>query len=827
MLDALCVLNLPDINTPALSHESSLEEFLDGFDAMAAEMNRWLETAHLTVFTIEQQVKQDIGHDTVRLEQTIDSVQPSIESLGDLVEVMQLKQDIPGLIERKRSVRVSITKLQSEWSGLQHFLSSVKKTIKDSTDRKDLLLLMETILLQVNDLSTLIFQFQERRHATAILYLPHEHETTDDGLMSSSSSVSSSSEQSRDYLQQSQQQQQQQQQRDDAILVEIDSKVVPLFHEVERVYGRMTSINNVDPNGVLSRKHRVVQERWESLRIEIDDLKYDLKEDRWLSVFSRVANQVESLIHKLEKTVVNCYAMIRQARDWQAAQAVLAMQTQPTKGILKTPKTDQQGTSVSSTSSSGSANGLVPVDYNKFRAVEKAFENKFKNSSSTINRMMASLGDGISKRPIPNASVVERHEAALNQWNQLKITMDDLRLRDLPDTERLLMFERPVSPAWSRFSDLSDKSQTSWKDMRYRSPEPNHNELFDYHRSGSATEVRSRSPYSYLSKRNPSPTYQPPYEEVRRGRSATPNSGTGRDSAMWRLANSNPSPVFGRTQQRTASPLSHARDPPMHLVSSALRPSASDSSSVGSPARRQTKSPVGSRVSTIPNSTSLWPIPSPTKSNHRQDSRPRSRTPSMIPRAKTPLGDRSASPCMIPRPRSSMARSSHGPRVLHKKHSTPALMQRSASPFRQRQPAHTRYSSDEDERPMEIAFRDYPSYTPNLKDPLDVEVATIVNGSPIAIKCQRGPHGGGYYFGNELNPSLGGGKKLYTCKLMNYADRDRRNATGKMARNKVLVRVGGGWQDLEIFLLEHSNLMASDVVVRSFVHNNSSRSVWR
>ncbi|KAI9029977.1 hypothetical protein CLU79DRAFT_809754, partial [Phycomyces nitens] len=318
MLDALCVLDLPDINTPALSHESSLEEFLDGFDTMATEMNRWLETAHLTVFTIEQQVKQDIVHDTLRLEQTIDAVQPSIESLGDLVEVMQLKQDIPGLIDRKRAVRISIIKLQSEWSGLQHFLSSVKKTIKDSTDRKGLLLDMERILLEVSDLSTLIFQFQEHRHATAALN-PHEHEP-EDGLMS-----------------------------------KIDNKVMPVFHEVERVYGRMMNISSIDTNGVLSRKHRVVQERWESLRLEIDDLKYDLKEDHWLTVFNKVANQAEVLIHKLEKTV--------------------------------------------------------------------AFESRFKNSSS-INRMMASLGDGISKRPNLNAAFVERYEATLNQWNQLKITID-------------------------------------------------------------------------------------------------------------------------------------------------------------------------------------------------------------------------------------------------------------------------------------------------------------------------------------------------------------------------------------------------------------------
>lgn len=98
-------------------------------------------------------------------------------------------------------------------------------------------------------------------------------------------------------------------------------------------------------------------------------------------------------------------------------------------------------------------------------------------------------------------------------------------------------------------------------------------------------------------------------------------------------------------------------------------------------------------------------------------------------------------------------------------------------------------------------------YKPDPKDPLDVEVARIVNASPIAIKCQKGPPGTGrYYFGNELSPSVGGGKKLYTCKLMNYAARGESRRGDRAARNKVLVRVGGGWQDLELFLLHYGIL---------------------
>jgi hypothetical protein len=99
-----------------------------------------------------------------------------------------------------------------------------------------------------------------------------------------------------------------------------------------------------------------------------------------------------------------------------------------------------------------------------------------------------------------------------------------------------------------------------------------------------------------------------------------------------------------------------------------------------------------------------------------------------------------------------------------------------------------------------------------------MEVAKVINGNPIRIQCERGTQPGRYYFGHELNPTPGGGRKVYTCKLMTYANRERRTngfgvqtAHGKSTttRKKVLTRVGGGWIDLEIFLLEHHNLMLS------------------
>jgi hypothetical protein len=166
-------------------------------------------------------------------------------------------------------------------------------------------------------------------------------------------------------------------------------------------------------------------------------------------------------------------------------------------------------------------------------------------------------------------------------------------------------------------------------------------------------------------------------------------------------------------------------------------------------------------------------------------------------------------------------------RELLKKRSMPAIaIKRSGSPF-QSSPATTPtirttmpashqdhslssrrrrrsgyYSEDEDNLDEDdmisphSPMHDHPIYTGDPRDPLDMEVATILNSSPIAMQCQKSPQGvGKYYFGNELNPTISGGKKLYTCKLINYTGRPSRRQHGAdslMTKNKVLVRVGGG-----------------------------------
>lgn len=96
-------------------------------------------------------------------------------------------------------------------------------------------------------------------------------------------------------------------------------------------------------------------------------------------------------------------------------------------------------------------------------------------------------------------------------------------------------------------------------------------------------------------------------------------------------------------------------------------------------------------------------------------------------------------------------------------------------------------------------------YTPgNPKDPLDAEVAAIVNSLPHSLLVERVdppirgvPREGEeiraqYAFANTL------ARKVVTCKLTTLT---RSGAKGRDVVKKVMCRVGGGWQDLQIYVM--------------------------
>ncbi|KAG6335841.1 hypothetical protein ID866_3255 [Astraeus odoratus] len=98
-------------------------------------------------------------------------------------------------------------------------------------------------------------------------------------------------------------------------------------------------------------------------------------------------------------------------------------------------------------------------------------------------------------------------------------------------------------------------------------------------------------------------------------------------------------------------------------------------------------------------------------------------------------------------------------------------------------------------------------YVPcNPKDPLDAEVAAIVNSIPHGLLIERVdpplksiPKEGeeiraSYAFSNSL------ARKVVTCRLTTLT-RSGGRANGETTTKKVMCRVGGGWQDLHLYML--------------------------
>lgn len=98
-------------------------------------------------------------------------------------------------------------------------------------------------------------------------------------------------------------------------------------------------------------------------------------------------------------------------------------------------------------------------------------------------------------------------------------------------------------------------------------------------------------------------------------------------------------------------------------------------------------------------------------------------------------------------------------------------------------------------------------YTPaSTKDPLDTEVAAIVNSVAHGLLVERvdpplrrAPREGEeimaqYAFSNAL------GRKVVTCRLTTLS-RVVGKGMGPVTNKKVMVRVGGGWQDLQLYML--------------------------
>jgi hypothetical protein len=102
-------------------------------------------------------------------------------------------------------------------------------------------------------------------------------------------------------------------------------------------------------------------------------------------------------------------------------------------------------------------------------------------------------------------------------------------------------------------------------------------------------------------------------------------------------------------------------------------------------------------------------------------------------------------------------------------------------------------------------------YVPaSSKDPLDLEVARVVNSIPHALLIERvdPPLRTAPKEGNEVRAqyavSSPFSRKVITCKLTTLTRLSARGSGQEpTTTKKVMCRVGGGWQDLQVYIRSH------------------------
>jgi hypothetical protein len=109
-------------------------------------------------------------------------------------------------------------------------------------------------------------------------------------------------------------------------------------------------------------------------------------------------------------------------------------------------------------------------------------------------------------------------------------------------------------------------------------------------------------------------------------------------------------------------------------------------------------------------------------------------------------------------------------------------------------------------------------YAPNPRDPLDVEVAAVVGRQPLRIAIERVdpalPRGRTLDPGESVRYRFADGEKVVQCKLV--------ERTGRPV--KVMARVGGLWQDLELYLVRpRCSVPSADTPSISLAHSSTPR----
>ncbi|GAA6059976.1 hypothetical protein JCM10212_001325 [Sporobolomyces blumeae] len=286
---------------------------------------------------------------------------------------------------------------------------------------------------QVHEVSTMIFEIQELRHATSSASKP-----TGPGAETSASSNVTEMDQALMRLDSKLELVRQE-------FVEIESHLKPL---VEREKGSNDDVETRRSTEVdfLNEKWDTTCREWDSVQRDADMLGDEMKEDKWLVVFNSVIQQAEGMMRSLEKVLEQSHEF---AWDVNRRKASLVSATGPREGgggggvgargtgsssiaslpsLASSPSSSSSSalfsTLSTSTSSSSTPHPPDPSDLQSllstFVSLHRSLHAKKRYYAPATTRVLRILGNGIAERTTQNGSVRRRYGEVRARWDDVQ-----------------------------------------------------------------------------------------------------------------------------------------------------------------------------------------------------------------------------------------------------------------------------------------------------------------------------------------------------------------------------------------------------------------------
>ncbi|CAG8443689.1 9697_t:CDS:2 [Ambispora gerdemannii] len=787
----------------ALNSELPVSNLVDTFNAASKDIDLWLEYANIAIFALELDVREGMSIKNVgEMDVLIHKFAPNVDLLRELSQkiISQLKESDEDDENTKKTITENIERIHGDWVEAKAFFQKVKKEMSESKQRRELLDTMDQILISIEELNTNIFEYQEHRHSGMIggdnVYNEQENGGRSRPMTPAApmSAATNNSELSS---------------RADIALMQLDSRLDPLSARIEYLKSRLSAPNAPsDPTGALAKKNKILTNKWDALNHEMKSLREELKEDRWLTVFKQVSTQANQMMDSLERAVRQCRDFVSRATS--RSESPLPLKQLQARGMaIPLPRFSPQK-SQQQQQQQPIIQPPVQITGKNFQRLYKNFDAKRKYYLPAVTKMLTMLGNGINNEMTKDWEVINKYKSMKERWDNILEGIAEVQ-QDMPKLEALMeaALITSNSPPSSKPSSIASSPPISPHMRPVRGvfspevgspPKPNRS-VSPYHAERALSPPRNNNPAKSpsLRSKSPSPRALSPYgsrqgylsTNSRRSESPPPTPSFQEHRPPWnynshfqQTHNSSPySPTYlnhgyNNSHYRSVSP-----QPGYEKYYGRTKPTSRSGSPTRSPSVAATRplSP-GDRAhaSAIPRPVTSMGIAG------RASSRIGMR--SMLPTSSTP------SPGMM----SSMYRS----KTSQARSPTPSS---NASDNSRPMTPENYEEQDNDDYIMDtlknMKVKNHPKYVPIKNDLLDLEIAKIVNKHPVSVKIERAPGGKGKYcFGNESSVS---GKKIYLCRLNPNPN----------SKNKVTVRVGGGWQDFEMFLLEHS--LTSNIGARS------------